>query len=98
MYALKGPKMLRKDHAPNFPIQHAHKDMKLAVDMANGAGVAYAVTECAERLFRKARADAELNIAVQDCAQCSRAFTMDQRASIQRRGLNKTNEIGPSLG
>jgi 3-hydroxyisobutyrate dehydrogenase-like beta-hydroxyacid dehydrogenase len=66
MYALKGPKMLRGDHAPNFPLQHAHKDMKLAVDMARGAGVAYAVTECAEQLFQKARADAELNISEQD--------------------------------
>ncbi|KAL3806127.1 hypothetical protein ACHAXA_004993 [Cyclostephanos tholiformis] len=66
MYALKGPKMLRKDHAPNFPLQHAHKDMKLAVDMANEAGVAYTVTECAERLFSRARADKELNIAERD--------------------------------
>jgi 3-hydroxyisobutyrate dehydrogenase-like beta-hydroxyacid dehydrogenase len=66
MYALKGPKMLKRDHAPNFPLQHAHKDMKLAVDMAKGAGVAYAVTECAEQLFQKARADTELNISEQD--------------------------------
>ena len=42
MYSLKGPKMLAKDHAPNFPLQHAHKDMKLAVDMAKEAGVEYA--------------------------------------------------------
>ena len=37
-YALKGPKMLKKDHTPNFLLQHAHKDMKLAVDMAKGVG------------------------------------------------------------
>lgn len=66
MYALKGPKMLRKDHAPNFPLEHAHKDMKLAVDMARGAGVEYAVTLGAEQLFQKARADEELNVAQQD--------------------------------
>ena len=24
-------KMLQGDHAPNFPLQHAHKDMSLAV-------------------------------------------------------------------
>lgn len=42
MYSLKGPKMLAKDHTPNFPLQHAHKDMKLAVDMAKEAGVKYA--------------------------------------------------------
>lgn len=57
MYALKGPKMLKKDHSPNFPLQHAHKDMKLAVDMAKAAGVAYSVTEGAEKLYREARED-----------------------------------------
>eukprot|EP00584_Thalassiosira_punctigera_P006172 CAMPEP_0172527236 /NCGR_PEP_ID=MMETSP1067-20121228/1973_1 /TAXON_ID=265564 ORGANISM="Thalassiosira punctigera, Strain Tpunct2005C2" /NCGR_SAMPLE_ID=MMETSP1067 /ASSEMBLY_ACC=CAM_ASM_000444 /LENGTH=316 /DNA_ID=CAMNT_0013310931 /DNA_START=51 /DNA_END=1001 /DNA_ORIENTATION=+ len=66
MYALKGPKMLKKDHSPNFPLQHAHKDMKLAVDMAKEAGVEYAVTEGAEQLFQKARDDEELKVAEQD--------------------------------
>jgi 3-hydroxyisobutyrate dehydrogenase-like beta-hydroxyacid dehydrogenase len=66
MYALKGPKMLKHDHDTNFPLQHAHKDMKLAVDMAGDAGVAYSVTECAEKVFRIARADAGLNIAERD--------------------------------
>lgn len=66
MYSLKGPKMLKKDHAPNFPLQHAHKDMKLAVDAAKEAGVAYAVTESAEQLFKKAREDEDLNVAEQD--------------------------------
>jgi|EP00970_Alexandrium_tamarense_P019872 3-hydroxyisobutyrate dehydrogenase-like beta-hydroxyacid dehydrogenase len=66
MYGLKGPKMLKSDHAPNFPLQHAHKDMKLAVDMAKDAGVAYAVTETAEQLFRNAREDEELNVAEED--------------------------------
>lgn len=58
--------MLKKDHAPNFPLQHAHKDMKLAVDMAKSAGVDYSVTEEAEKLFRRAREDKELNVAEED--------------------------------
>ena len=66
MFALKGPKMLAKDHAPNFPLQHAHKDMKLAVDMAREASIEYAVTQCAEQLFQRAREDSELNVAEQD--------------------------------
>jgi len=61
MYALKGPKMLKGDHVPNFPLMHAHKDMKLAVDMAKGAGVSYGVTEKAEEYFREVRQDTELN-------------------------------------
>lgn len=28
MFRLKGPKMLANDHAPNFPLKHAQKDMK----------------------------------------------------------------------
>jgi 3-hydroxyisobutyrate dehydrogenase-like beta-hydroxyacid dehydrogenase len=66
MYALKGPKMLQKDHAPNFPLCHAHKDMKLAVDAARSVGVEYSVTQVAEELFRKAREDEELNVANED--------------------------------
>ena len=66
MYNLKGSKMLKKDHTPNFPLQHAHKDMKLAVDMAKETKVEYAVTEKAEELFQKARSDKELKIAEQD--------------------------------
>jgi 3-hydroxyisobutyrate dehydrogenase-like beta-hydroxyacid dehydrogenase len=66
MYALKGPKMLKGDHDPNFPLQHAHKDMKLAVDMAKATGVSYGVTEQAEKLFREVREDKELNVAEDD--------------------------------
>ena len=66
MYALKGPKMLKKDHAPNFPLCHAHKDMKLAVDAAKSVGVEYSVTQMAEETFRKAREDKELNVADED--------------------------------
>ncbi len=66
MYALKGPKMLCGDHEPNFPLMHAHKDMVLAVDMARDAGIEYSVTESAERSFRTAREDGELNVAERD--------------------------------
>mmetsp|Transcript_39210 Transcript_39210/g.57662 ORF Transcript_39210/g.57662 Transcript_39210/m.57662 type:complete len:316 (-) Transcript_39210:61-1008(-) len=66
VYALKGPKMLVKDHAPNFPLKHAHKDMKLASDMAKNAGVEFSVNDQAELIFRKAREDKELNLADED--------------------------------
>jgi len=66
VYALKGPKMVVKDHAPNFPLKHAHKDMKLASDMAKAAGVEFTVNDKAEELFAKARSDEELNVADQD--------------------------------
>lgn len=66
VYALKGPKMIVKDHDPNFPLKHAHKDMALASDMAKKAGVEFTVMDQAEKLFRKAREDTELNVADQD--------------------------------
>mmetsp|Transcript_14744 Transcript_14744/g.18751 ORF Transcript_14744/g.18751 Transcript_14744/m.18751 type:complete len:318 (-) Transcript_14744:1514-2467(-) len=66
MFALKGPKMLKKDHAPNFPLCHAHKDMKLAVDAAKSVGTEYSVTQVAEETFRKAREDEELKVANED--------------------------------
>lgn len=66
VYALKGPKMVAKDHAPNFPLKHAHKDMKLASDMAKAANVEFTVMDKAEELFRKARDDEALNVADED--------------------------------
>jgi len=66
MFALKGPKMLKKDHSPNFPLKHAHKDMALACDMAKEANVEFSITEQAEQIFRKARNDDTLKLADQD--------------------------------
>lgn len=66
VYGLKGPKMIKNDHAPNFPLKHAHKDMKLASDMAKAAGVEYSVMDKAEELFSKARNDDDLNVADED--------------------------------
>lgn len=66
MFNLKGPKMIVKDHAPNFPLKHAHKDMALACDMAKAANVEYSVMNTAEKLFREAREDSDLNVSDED--------------------------------
>ena len=66
MYNLKGPKMVVKDHAPNFPLKHALKDMALATEMAARNKVEYSVMETAEKLYRAAREDADLNVADED--------------------------------
>lgn len=66
IFNLKGPKMIVKDHAPNFPLKHAHKDMALACAMAKAANVEYSVMETAEKLFRGAREDLDLNVADED--------------------------------
>lgn len=66
MFDLKGPKMIASDHVVNFPLKHAHKDMALAKDMAAKAGVEFSVMAQAEKLFREAREDEELNVADKD--------------------------------
>eukprot|EP00560_Eucampia_antarctica_P006346 CAMPEP_0197825442 /NCGR_PEP_ID=MMETSP1437-20131217/2525_1 /TAXON_ID=49252 ORGANISM="Eucampia antarctica, Strain CCMP1452" /NCGR_SAMPLE_ID=MMETSP1437 /ASSEMBLY_ACC=CAM_ASM_001096 /LENGTH=315 /DNA_ID=CAMNT_0043425441 /DNA_START=172 /DNA_END=1119 /DNA_ORIENTATION=- len=66
MYGMKGPKMIAKDHAPNFPLKHAHKDMKLASDMAKAAGVEYSVMDKAEELLRSANEDDDLKLKDED--------------------------------
>lgn len=66
MFALKGPKMIAHNHEPNFPLKHAHKDMALAKDMAEEAHAEFSVNAQAEKVFREARLDAELNVADED--------------------------------
>lgn len=85
LYALKGHKMLTKDHAPNFPLQHAHKDMKLAVDMAKEAGTEYAVTEVAEQLFQKARVDADLNVAEEDFSAVFELIHKESKSEFSKK-------------
>jgi glyoxylate/succinic semialdehyde reductase len=40
LLSLKGAKMLAGDHATNFPLKHAQKDMRLAVDLGTNCGLA----------------------------------------------------------
>ena len=55
MFKLKGPKMLQGDHAPNFPLQHAHKDMRLAVAAGETVGLGMPVSAAAESAMKRAR-------------------------------------------
>lgn len=66
VYALKGGKMIAGDHAPNFPLKHATKDMTLAKEMAAKAGVEYSVMNQAEAILRSARDDPDMNLADED--------------------------------
>lgn len=62
VYGLKGPKMVVNDHETNFPLKHAHKDMKLASDMAKAVGAEFSVNDKAEKLFKEAREDLDLDV------------------------------------
>jgi len=53
---LKGPDMLgERVFTPNFPLKHAHKDMRLAVETGKAMGVPTPVTKAACDLFGAAR-------------------------------------------
>lgn len=54
MFALKGPKMIAGDHAPNFPLQHAEKDMRLAVALGEQSGVSLPVASTADGEMKRA--------------------------------------------
>ena len=85
MYALKGPKMIAKDHAPNFPLKHAHKDMALASDMAKRANAEYSVMNQAEQLFRCARDDSELNVADEDFSAVFEKIYKDSDNAVSKK-------------
>lgn len=56
MFRLKGPKMLAGDHAPNFPLKHAQKDMRFALNLGDQVGQALPVSAAANAAFLAARA------------------------------------------
>ena len=56
MFRLKGPKMLAGDHAPNFPLKHAQKDMRFALNLGDQVGQALPASAAANAAFLAARA------------------------------------------
>jgi len=56
LLGLKGAKMLAGDYAPNFPLKHAQKDMRLAVALGTDSGVALPVAAAADAAMVSAMA------------------------------------------
>ena len=64
LFKLKGPKMLKGDHAPNFPLKHAQKDMRFALNLGDRASVPLPLTAAANAAFlaqRAAHGDADFS-------------------------------------
>lgn len=57
LFKLKAPKMLAGDHAPNFPLQHAQKDMRLAVELGTSLGLGLPVAATADAAMQRARGE-----------------------------------------
>eukprot|EP00967_Tisochrysis_lutea_P028995 scaffold33885_cov31-Tisochrysis_lutea.AAC.1 len=55
MFKLKAPKMLAGDHTPNFPLQHAQKDMRLAVELGSSLGLGLPVAATVDVAMKRAR-------------------------------------------
>lgn len=89
VFALKGPKMIAKDHAQNFPLKHAHKDMALASEMAKRAGVEYSVMDQAEKLYRAARDDPDLNVADEDFSAVYERIHKESTSEFSKRRMEK---------
>merc|ERR1712070_839374 len=45
MFNLKGPLIAKDEHNPNFPLKHAHKDMKFALSLAKTVGAQVKIAE-----------------------------------------------------
>jgi 3-hydroxyisobutyrate dehydrogenase-like beta-hydroxyacid dehydrogenase len=89
VFGLKGPKMIAKDHAPNFPLKHAHKDMALASEMAKRAGVEYSVMDQAEKLYRAARDDPDLNVADEDFSAVYEMIHKESTSDFSKKRMEK---------
>ena len=57
LFKLKGPKMLRGDHAPNFPLKHAQKDMRFALQLGDQVSTPLPLAAAANAAFLAQRAD-----------------------------------------
>ncbi|CAA6660256.1 unnamed protein product [Spirodela intermedia] len=55
MFRLKGPAMINSSHAPNFPLKHQQKDMRLALALGDEQAVSMPVAAAANESFKKAR-------------------------------------------
>ena len=57
LFKLKGPKMLAGDHAPNFPLKHAQKDMRFALQLGDQVSTPLPLAAAANASFIAQRAD-----------------------------------------
>jgi 2-hydroxy-3-oxopropionate reductase len=56
---LKAPLMLKGDYKPSFPLRLMHKDMGLALDLANQVGVAMPTTAAAREIYNYVKGEAK---------------------------------------
>ena len=50
MFRMKGPSMINDNHAPNFPLKHQQKDMRLALSLGDDHAVSMPVAAAANEV------------------------------------------------
>jgi glyoxylate/succinic semialdehyde reductase len=56
MFALKGPAMVERRYPPAFPLKHQQKDLRLALELAQAAGLELGVARAAHGAYARAAA------------------------------------------
>lgn len=56
LVAGKGPAMVKREYAPQFPLEHCQKDLRFAIAAADALGLALPVAAASNELFKRARA------------------------------------------
>lgn len=59
---LKAPLMLKGDYKPSFPLRLMHKDLGLALDLANQLGVALPTTAAAREVYNYVKGEAQEDV------------------------------------
>ncbi len=59
---LKAPLMLKGDYKPSFPLRLMHKDLGLALDLANQLGVALPTTAAAREVYNYVKGEAKEDV------------------------------------
>jgi 3-hydroxyisobutyrate dehydrogenase-like beta-hydroxyacid dehydrogenase len=56
---VKSPLMLKGEYKPSFPLRLMHKDLSLALDLANQLGVALPATAVAREVYNAVKGEAK---------------------------------------
>ena len=59
---LKSPLMVKGDFKPSFPLRLMHKDLGLALDLANQLGVALPTTAAAREVYNYVKGEAKEDV------------------------------------
>ena len=83
LLGLKGAKMIAGDHATNFPLKHARKDMRLAVDLGKTVGLGLPIALSTDVAMKTAMEMDDL--AEQDFSALYESIKTADKMALERR-------------